>query len=773
MSPNPRPRGGRAHDRYATRASTALAVALVATLALALLPSTASAAPSCAEGPEKVGDTVLGTPCDDVIRAPAGIDTVQGGGGNDTIMAAPVAAAAPCNETCEHLGVGSQTFDGGPGNDVIFGERGNDTLNGGSGDDSLYGGIGDDVLRGGPGNDLLSGGFGADSIDGEEGSDFVRGDATLDRIFDSGSIFDDDTLSYATGVTPGFPNNPAKGYPDFSGFAGFPDAEGQRGVYLNLEKGLGDDGVAPDGGGVDGEHAGEVTGTDFETVIGTAFSDYIVGSSNAETIYGGGGADVILGGGNDDTIQGGADGDHLEDGPEGSLDGGPGEDSCEGGAMQTSCSTSGKAVASRDLGKVSVGVMAPQSGPNPEIYLTGSEGSDSVLATYASVPGPSVVFALTSGSFDEAPTDGGDCTVVNATEAVCALSEAPDSLLLAGMDGNDTIQVNGLPDTTSIVELGGTGEDSLTGGNENEDVLADGPDNDRLFGLGGDDALLNNGGRDELDAGAGSDLLLSNSLCDDDTIDGGEGEYRDNASWTKLNEAVEARLETGKAGEPAGEQPACPGESLDSLANIEDLEGSAHDDVFYGDAHNNQLLGHRGADSYYALNGNDTILANSEDADLAIDCGEGEDDTAFIDIPTAKYADPPPIACENVYEAAPNNFQPPGTPLGPPSPASPPPAPPAKPTSPDRKPPRTKLLHRPAKIGYSRSKWRRVAFAFGSNESGSIFRCRIDRRPFRPCRSPRVYRLRIGLHTFRVFAIDRAGNRDRSPALFAFRVRRR
>lgn len=74
---------------------------------------------------------------------------------------------------------------------------------------------------------------------------------------------------------------------------------------------------------------------------------------------------------------------------------------------------------------------------------------------------------------------------------------------------------------------------------------------------------------------------------------------------------------------------------------------------------------------------------------------------------------------------------------------------------------------------HTRSRWRRVAFAFGSSESGSTFKCQIDTRPFRPCRSPRRLRLRVGRHVFRVYAIDPAGNRDRSPANFSFRIRRR
>lgn len=744
---------GRAFARYAI--STSIAAATILALA-AFLSSPASAAPSCAEGPQRVGDTIVGTPCGDVIHAAPGISSVDGGAGNDTLLPAAITLAAPCDETCKHLGVGSQTFEGGPGNDVIFGERGNDTLKGGGGDDSLYGGIGDDVLRGGPGDDLLSGGFGADYIDGEEGSDFVRGDATLDRILDSGGVFDDDTLSYATGVTPGFSDgNVERALPGFTAeYPSFPPHSGQRGVYLNLEEGLGDDGAAPDGGGVDGAKSGELTASDFETIVGSPFSDLIVSTSAKQTIYGGGGADVILGHGGGDIVHGGADGDSCEADGAGAID----------------CETSAKTVVPRDTSKVSVGVMAPGM-TNPGVYVAGSEAADDIRATYATEP-TRVVFLLATGSFDQAPADSGGCSVT-ATEAVCALPESPDSLLLAGLGGNDTVHVDGFPDTTSIIELGGDGEDSLTGGSENEDVLADGAADDHLFGLGGDDALLNKEGEDEVDAGAGSDLLLSDSLCDGDSLYGGEGDYRDNASWTKLVEPVEARLDSGAAGEPDGEQPACPGESLDGLLSIEDLEGSAHDDVFYGDADANQLLGHFGADAYYALGGDDTILANSEDTDLAIDCGEGEGDTAFLDIPTTRYADPPPTGCENVYEAAPNDFQPPGTPLGP-TPSTAPPGPAApKPRPVDRKPPRTKLLRRPAPVVYSSSKWRRVAFAFGSSEGGSTFSCRIDSRSFRPCQSPRGFRLRLGRHVFRVFAVDLAGNRDRSPASFSFRIRRR
>src|SRR4051794_13986208 len=177
-----------------------------ATVALLALPGFAESTPSatCDGGPQRSGETIVGTPCDDTIIAPAGVARVEGAGGDDTIVAAPIpAASAPCPSAC-HLGIGSQTFDGGPGDDIVFGERGNDTLEGGEGNDQLFGGIGDDLLRGGPGNDRLAGGFGADSIDGQAGDDYVHGDGTIDTIVDSGG--GSDTLGYATGITPGFPN---------------------------------------------------------------------------------------------------------------------------------------------------------------------------------------------------------------------------------------------------------------------------------------------------------------------------------------------------------------------------------------------------------------------------------------------------------------------------------------------------------------------------------------------------------------------------------------
>jgi Ca2+-binding RTX toxin-like protein len=712
---------------------------LLFALLLAALPAGAAAAPTCAEGPETVGATIVGTPCADTIHAPRGITTVEGEGGDD----------------------------------ALFGGRGNDQLNGGEGDDRLYGGIGDDRLRGGVGQDRLSGGFGADSLDGEAGGDFARGDATIDAIFDTGPGGETDILSYATGATPGFTNDE----PDHAGFPG--GAEG-RGVFIDLfdpgaedGNGFANNGLAPVGGGVDLE----LDGTSFETVIGTAFPDFIVGSPDAETIYGGGGADVIVGEGGADALHGGAEGD-----------------SCSGAGASIDCEGSGNTVDPRDPTAIAVGLMAPTGVGPPALYLTGSTGADRVAVSYSASPTPRVSFELLAGSaggFDTDSAAGEGCGAPAAGKVLCLLPAEPDSLLLAGLGANDVLSADGLPESTSLVLLGGPGEDNLAG-DPTEDALVDGPGADVAAAGAGDDALPNNEGADDLDAGPGDDLFVSNAICDGDSLNGGDG--RDNANWANFNQAVTIDMGARAAGRvgPQG-QAECPSAALlTELVAIEDVEGSGGDDILVGDSADNQLLGRTGHDSYFAEAGNDLILANSADQDLTIDCGLGFD-TALIDHP--QYEDPPPVECESIEARDPNSFRPPDTPPNPePEPEPPvgeeppssPPPPPTQPETPsppppgrrqgfddDVTPPRTRLLHRPAPLLLASGLRRRVVFTFAADEPGARFRCKLDRRPARPCRSPRAYLATPGRHAFRVFAIDAGGNRDSSPALVRFRIRLR
>jgi len=695
--------------------------------------ASAPAPARCAAGPATIGDTTYGTPCADVIVAPASVETVKGGGGDDTILAAPVAAAFP------YLGVGSQTFEGGPGDDVVYGQRGNDTLRGGGGNDQLFGGIGDDLLRGGSGNDRLAGGFGADAIDGDEGDDYVHGDGTIDRIFDTGG--GSDTLSYATGITPGFGGAAV----EKAGYDELLPAAAERGVFLDLGAGgeNGNNGIAASGGGID-----EVEGQSFETVIGSPFSDYIVGTGADETIFGGGGPDAILGKGGDDDLNGGAGSDYVD----------------------------GGATSPRDASKVSAGLMvSPGDSTYSQLYLTGSSGKDTVTANYSPGPPAAVTFTLEGssvGSFDPGVATEGNCGAPTSAQLVCSLATPLDSVVLAGMGGGDVLSATNFPSSVTVVLLGGDGGDGLTGGVESEEVLVDGPDggDDVLTAFGGDDALLHNDGADQLFGGDGNDLFLSVSICDGEAISGGPD--RDNASWARLKaQEVGANLGSGKAGQPgAGGTPQCSTGSLDSMQEIEDLEGSELGDVFYGDGGPNQLLGHLGPDTYFAAAGADTILANSGDSDPLIDCGD-DIDRALVDR-HPQYNDATPVNCEAVSEADPNSFQIlPGFPLPIPPPLVTVPKPPAPPR--DHRPPRTKVLARPPAVVTTARQWRRVAFRFASSERGSSFRCKLDAKPFRSCVSPRAYALALGRHAVRIVAVDPSGNADPTPALLRVRVRQR
>jgi Ca2+-binding RTX toxin-like protein len=708
-------------------------------LAVAVTPAAeaTAASPACGAEPVTVAGTTYGTPCDDFIVVPPGVAAVRGGDGDDTIVPAPIAAASPpCPGGC-FLGVGSQTYEGGPGDDIVFGQRGNDTLRGGEGNDQLFGGIGDDLLRGGSGDDRLGGGFGADSIDGEEGNDYVHGDGTIDRIADSGGGFD--TLSYATGVTPGFGGAAVEN----AGYEELLPPGAERGVFLDLgaspEDLNGDNGIAALGGGVD-----EVAGAGFEAVIGTPFSDYIVGTAAGQAIYGGGGPDAILGKGGGDTLDGGAGADYVDGGSTGA----------------------------RDTTKVSAGLMVPGGGYS-QLYLVGSSGRDVVAATYSPGPPASMTFGLEPGStspFDPETASESGCGAPSGGQLTCTLGAPLDSLLLAGMGGTDAISAAGFPPSATVVLLGGDGSDAIAG-QPGEDVLVDGPDagSDQMAGGGGDDALLHNGGADQRFGGAGNDLFLSVSICDGDLI-AGEGD-RDNASWARLQgEPVGANLGLGTAGEPRPRgTPGCAAGGLDSLQGIEDLEGSEAGDSFYGDGGPNQLLGHKGPDTYSAAAGADTILANSGDADPVIDCG-ADVDRALVDHP--EYGDATPVDCEAVVEADPNSFQLlPGFPI----PIPPPPANPGPPPRParDRTPPQTRLLARPPAVVTTHRARRRVALRFAASEAGASFRCKLDRQAYRRCTSQRAYLLAPGRHAIRVAAADAAGNADRTPALARVRVLRR
>ncbi len=241
---------------------------------------------------------------------------------------------------------------------------------------------------------------------------------------------------------------------------------------------------------------------------------------------------------------------------------------------------------------------------------------------------------------------------------MCTLAGPPDALVLFGGAGADHLDAPGFPSSASVVLAGGTGSDTLGGGDLSEDVLVDDPSTaggvDHLAGLGRDDALLNNEGADHVDGGGGNDLVLSSSICDGDQLAGGP--QRDNAAYPRLDVAVEANLVTGLAGHPGGgSTPVCAGagEQLDSLTGFEDMEGSDHADAFFGDGGSNNLLGWGSADLLRGGGGDDRLFANAGDDDPQGLCGDGLD-RVLLDRPPS--TDSAADDCEIVEQADPGTF---------------------------------------------------------------------------------------------------------------------
>ncbi len=108
----------------------------------------------------KKGETIHGTPSDDVIVARGGKDKVIAGNGDDLVCA----------------GGGKDTVKGGPGRDWVVGGGGPDKLVGQADKDWLRGGGGKDRLRGGGDDDFLDGGRKKDQVNGGAGRDGCRGE---------------------------------------------------------------------------------------------------------------------------------------------------------------------------------------------------------------------------------------------------------------------------------------------------------------------------------------------------------------------------------------------------------------------------------------------------------------------------------------------------------------------------------------------------------------------------------------------------------------------
>ncbi|GJL86829.1 MAG: hypothetical protein DHS20C03_05380 [Minwuia thermotolerans] len=211
-------------------------------------------------------------------------------------------------------------------------------VEGGAADDVILATQGDDVVLGNAGQDVIFGGLGDDTLSGGAGIDLLRGEAGADNL--AGGA-DQDLLTGGAG------DDSLDGGADLD-VADFGDAE--SGVTVDLGAGTatgadsGNDtltGIEVVQGTTQGDDIRLADDIDDQAAIGGAGDDTLTGGDNAadallgqlgdDSASGGSGADFISGGGGNDTLSG-DDGDDEIDGGAGNdlLSGGAGDDDLDG-----------------------------------------------------------------------------------------------------------------------------------------------------------------------------------------------------------------------------------------------------------------------------------------------------------------------------------------------------------------------------------------------------------------------------------------------------------
>jgi Ca2+-binding RTX toxin-like protein len=408
-----------------------------------------------------------------------------------------------------------------------------------------------DVLVGGSASEVLLGLGGDDQLFGGQGGDDVLDGGAGADLIDGGIGFD--TLVFWSATA---------------------------GVALSLVT-----------GGTGGDAAGDVY-VSIENIYGTAFDDFLEGNDLPNTILGGGGDNVIRGLGGDDWLGGGAGSDTFYPGE--------GNDRVFGGA--------GIDYVRYDDSPVGV-VVGPGGDLLQDIEviigssfadrLTGTSGAEEIDAW----GGDDV---LTGGGGNDT-LDGGDGNdqaffAGSRSDYLITFDAATDTYTITDLragspDGTDQLRnvetvvfADGIVPSTSLLE---SPPDGPVVGDDGDNALMGTFFGDELKGLGGNDTLSGSGGADTLDGGAG-----------DDTLDGAAG--TDTASYASADAAVAVSLAI------AGPQ-ATGGAGIDTLLAMENLTGSAFDDILSGDAGANVLSGLAGNDRLVGGDGNDTLRGGDGD----------------------------------------------------------------------------------------------------------------------------------------------------------------
>ena len=493
------------------------------------------------------GQIMVGSVSDGITRVWAGLDDTPGADGAvdlvGTYLAKDFVVNFTENDTSLMYAPGAVNLTGTVADEWLYGSNYNDTLVGGAGSDSILGHGGNDAMSGGEGDDHFLGDSGNDTMDGGSGSDWVH-------------------------------------------------YELSTGIVANLNTG-----VATSGAEVD-------TLISIENLGGTDSADTLIGTLGANTLEGWDGNDLILGQATVGQLPGAAyvgaatGGDELQGGDgDDTLQGGTGNDTLLGGGYDDDGDWYDDGVGSgRDTF-----VFAAKGNGVDRIEDFGADDTLLIQATLSTAAATTGNGSTLTGKAVQASTNAGQTTLYIDTDNVAG---ADITIQLTGEFVASGFKAVNNPDGSSAITYTPPPQNLV--GTLGNDTLLGGDGHDTLSGLDGNDSLTGQGGNDSLLGGAGSDTLQGHA--GNDTLDGGANSdsmmgsgwwTRDAASYWMSPSAVHVNLVTATASDGFG--------GTDTLINIENIEGSNHNDTLTGDANDNYLYGNSGSDSIQGGAGNDTL----------------------------------------------------------------------------------------------------------------------------------------------------------------------
>lgn len=519
------------------------------------------------------------------------IENITGGSGNDSLSG---------NFVDNYL-------SGGLGNDTLTaGPNGIDTLDGGGGNDLLTG----DVMIGGAGDDTLNGGGYATAM--FVGSADVTVDLRIAAAQDTGHGLD--TLLNIRDVISGSGNDliisNGSRFTHLIGGAG-DDTLGGEGIvtatsfYGNdtLDGGAGSDTALFFGdfdttinlATTDQQYSGErlVTLIDIESIATDGGNDSLTGDDNANSLTSGADSDTLNGGSGNDTLNGGLGGDMLDGGDD--TDFAAYSDATTGVVADLQFSGNNTGYAEGDIYVSIENLMGTHyadslSGDGAANLLDGVLGDDLLYGR----DGDDTLIGGAGADLHDGGLGIDRAQYSDATVGVLAdLQIAANN---TGIGAGDTY--------VSIENLSGSGlDDNLRGdaganeifGESGNDKIYGRNDADTLNGDNGDDTLFGGRGADSLFGGDNNDILVGGS--GGDVLNGGSG--FDLALYSDATAGVFADLQApvGNSGFAAG----------DTYIDIENLEGSNHRDNLRGNANANVVVGRLGDDVIFGRGGADTL----------------------------------------------------------------------------------------------------------------------------------------------------------------------